>query len=66
MTAVQSPGGTVVIGTGHTTSAPAAAVLNGTFIQGFEIERAVVGLDNLDNTDNLIDLLNDPIAGALD
>ncbi|MGO9253750.1 MAG: MmgE/PrpD family protein [Mycobacterium sp.] len=30
--------GTVVIGTGHTTCAPAAAVLNGTFIQGFELD----------------------------
>jgi 2-methylcitrate dehydratase PrpD len=30
--------GAVVIGTGHTTSAPAAAVLNGTFIQGFELD----------------------------
>jgi 2-methylcitrate dehydratase PrpD len=35
---LESPGGTVVIGTGHTTSAPAAAVLNGTFIQGFELD----------------------------
>jgi 2-methylcitrate dehydratase PrpD len=31
-------GDTVVIGTGHSTSAPAAAVLNGTFIQGFELD----------------------------
>src|SRR5246127_1053177 len=31
-------GDTVVIGTGHTTGAPAAAVLNGTFIQGFELD----------------------------
>ncbi len=31
-------GDTVVIGTGRTTSAPAAAVLNGTFIQGFELD----------------------------
>ncbi len=30
------------------------------------IERAVVGLDDIDNTDNLIDLLADPVAGALD
>jgi 2-methylcitrate dehydratase PrpD len=30
------------------------------------IERAVVGLDDLDDTDNLIDLLADPVAGALD
>src|SRR6516164_8470763 len=29
---------TVVIGTGRTTGAPAAAVLNGTFIQGFELD----------------------------
>jgi 2-methylcitrate dehydratase PrpD len=35
---LESPGDTVVIGTGHTTSAPAAAVLNGTFIQGFELD----------------------------
>jgi 2-methylcitrate dehydratase PrpD len=28
----------VVIGTGHLTGAPAAAVLNGTFIQGFELD----------------------------
>src|SRR5271169_2005584 len=28
----------VVIGTEHTASAPAAAVLNGTFIQGFELD----------------------------
>ena len=31
-------GDTVVIGTGRTASAPAAAVLNGTFIQGFELD----------------------------
>src|SRR5690625_2503349 len=31
-------GETIVIGTGQTTSAPAAAVLNGTFIQGFELD----------------------------
>lgn len=30
------------------------------------IERAIVGLDDLDDTDNLIDLLADPVAGALD
>jgi 2-methylcitrate dehydratase PrpD len=30
--------GTVVIGTGISTTAPAAAVLNGTFIQGFELD----------------------------
>src|ERR1700729_4081731 len=35
---LESPGDTVVIGTGHTTSGPAAAVLNGTFIQGFELD----------------------------
>src|ERR1700743_1048195 len=33
---LEGTGDPVVIGTGHTTSAPAAAVLNGTFIQGFE------------------------------
>ncbi|OBA62289.1 MmgE/PrpD family protein [Mycobacterium sp. 1100029.7] len=35
---LEGPGDTVVIGTGHTTGAPAAAVLNGTFIQGFELD----------------------------
>lgn len=30
--------GSVVIGTGRTTGAPAAAILNGTFIQGFELD----------------------------
>jgi 2-methylcitrate dehydratase PrpD len=35
---MEGKGETVVIGTGHTTSAPAAAVLNGTFIQGFELD----------------------------
>jgi 2-methylcitrate dehydratase PrpD len=35
---LEGAGDTVVIGTGHTTSAPAAAVLNGTFIQGFELD----------------------------
>jgi len=35
---LEGPGDTVVIGTGHRTSAPAAAVLNGTFIQGFELD----------------------------
>jgi 2-methylcitrate dehydratase PrpD len=35
---LESAGDTVVIGTGRTTSAPAAAVLNGTFIQGFELD----------------------------
>src|SRR6202020_208130 len=33
---LEGRGNTVVIGTGQTTGAPAAAVLNGTFIQGFE------------------------------
>ncbi len=35
---LEGSGDTVVIGTGHTTSAPASAVLNGTFIQGFELD----------------------------
>jgi 2-methylcitrate dehydratase PrpD len=35
---LESHGDTVLIGTGHTTGAPAAAVLNGTFIQGFELD----------------------------
>jgi 2-methylcitrate dehydratase PrpD len=35
---IDGRGDTVVIGTGHTASAPAAAVLNGTFIQGFELD----------------------------
>jgi 2-methylcitrate dehydratase PrpD len=35
---LESGGDTVVIGTGRTTSPPAAAVLNGTFIQGFELD----------------------------
>src|SRR6201987_2375559 len=35
---LEGTGDTVVIGTGHTTGAPAAAVLNGTFIQGFELD----------------------------
>jgi 2-methylcitrate dehydratase PrpD len=35
---MEGAGDAVVIGTGHTTSAPAAAVLNGTFIQGFELD----------------------------
>jgi 2-methylcitrate dehydratase PrpD len=35
---LEGKGDTIVIGTGHTTSAPAAAVLNGTFIQGFELD----------------------------
>ena len=36
--AMEGDGDTVVIGTGRTTGAPAAAVLNGTFIQGFELD----------------------------
>jgi 2-methylcitrate dehydratase PrpD len=35
---LEGAGDAVVIGTEHTTSAPAAAVLNGTFIQGFELD----------------------------
>src|SRR5882757_5392075 len=35
---LEGRGDTVVIGTGRTSSAPAAAVLNGTFIQGFELD----------------------------
>ena len=35
---IDGSGDTVVIGTGRTASAPAAAVLNGTFIQGFELD----------------------------
>jgi 2-methylcitrate dehydratase PrpD len=35
---MEGQGETVVIGTGRTTSAPAATVLNGTFIQGFELD----------------------------
>jgi len=35
---LESRGDTVVIGTGCTTGAPAAAILNGTFIQGFELD----------------------------
>src|ERR1700760_3953843 len=35
---LEGDGDAVVIGTGRTTSAPAAAVLNGTFIQGFELD----------------------------
>jgi 2-methylcitrate dehydratase PrpD len=35
---LEGPGDCVVIGTGHTTGAPAAALLNGTFIQGFELD----------------------------
>jgi 2-methylcitrate dehydratase PrpD len=36
--ALEGDGDTVVVGTGRTSSAPAAAVLNGTFIQGFELD----------------------------
>ncbi|MGV9797826.1 MmgE/PrpD family protein [Mycobacterium sp. NPDC003449] len=36
--ALEGDGDTVVIGTGRTTGAPASAVLNGTFIQGFELD----------------------------
>jgi len=36
--ALEGDGNAVVIGTGLTTSAPASAVLNGTFIQGFELD----------------------------
>ena len=35
---LEGRGDTAVIGTGQTTSGPAAAVLNGTFIQGFELD----------------------------
>jgi 2-methylcitrate dehydratase PrpD len=35
---LENPGDVAVIGTGKSTSAPAAAVLNGTFIQGFELD----------------------------
>jgi 2-methylcitrate dehydratase PrpD len=35
---IDGPGDTVVIGTGRTCSRPAAAVLNGTYIQGFELD----------------------------
>jgi 2-methylcitrate dehydratase PrpD len=35
---LEGSGDSVVIGTGRTTGAPAAAVLNGTFIQGFELD----------------------------
>jgi 2-methylcitrate dehydratase PrpD len=35
---IDGRGDTVVVGTGHTASPPAAAVLNGTFIQGFELD----------------------------
>jgi 2-methylcitrate dehydratase PrpD len=36
--ALEGTGDTIVIGTGHSTGAPAAAVLNGTYIQGFELD----------------------------
>jgi len=36
--ALEGDGNAIVIGTGLTTSAPASAVLNGTFIQGFELD----------------------------
>jgi 2-methylcitrate dehydratase PrpD len=36
--ALEGDGDAVVVGTGRTTSAPASAVLNGTFIQGFELD----------------------------
>ncbi|HUO41064.1 MAG TPA: MmgE/PrpD family protein [Mycobacterium sp.] len=36
--AIDGRGDTLVIGTGRTAAAPAAAVLNGTFIQGFELD----------------------------
>ncbi len=35
---LESQGDAVVIGTGHTTGAAAAAILNGTFVQGFELD----------------------------
>lgn len=35
---MEGGGDTVVIGTGRTTGAPGAAILNGTFIQGFELD----------------------------
>jgi 2-methylcitrate dehydratase PrpD len=35
---LENDGDTVVMGTGASTSGPAAAVLNGTFIQGFELD----------------------------
>jgi 2-methylcitrate dehydratase PrpD len=35
---IDGRGDTVVIGTGRTASPPAAAVLNGTFVQGFELD----------------------------
>src|ERR1700761_6679930 len=35
---LENDGDTVVVGTGRSTSGPAAAVLNGTYIQGFELD----------------------------
>jgi 2-methylcitrate dehydratase PrpD len=35
---IEGPGDAIVIGTGHTTSIPGAALLNSTFIQGFELD----------------------------
>lgn len=35
---LEGPGDTVIIGTGRTVGAPGAAILNGTFIQGFELD----------------------------
>jgi 2-methylcitrate dehydratase PrpD len=35
---IEGPGDAIVIGTGNTTSAPGAALLNSTFIQGFELD----------------------------
>jgi 2-methylcitrate dehydratase PrpD len=35
---IDGTGGTILIGTGRTASAPAAAVLNSTYIQGFELD----------------------------
>jgi|GEM_PF-4867443 len=49
---LEGRGDTVVIGTGRTSSAPAAAVLN--------------GLDDLDDVADLIEPLAAPVAGALD
>jgi aconitate decarboxylase len=38
VTAMEGAGDAIIIGWGRTTSAPAAALLNGTFIQGFELD----------------------------
>jgi 2-methylcitrate dehydratase PrpD len=38
VTALEGTGDAVIIGTGRTTSPSAAAVLNGTFVQGFELD----------------------------